>query len=133
MSQCTATAKSTGERCQRDAIKGAEVCHVHGGAASQVQEKAQERLDRMADSVTADMQDKIDDFLSLYDDADPDEKADLMREARQLWTEILDRTGHGRTERRELTGEDGGPVETRDLSAEEKEQLDAAFDTEPDT
>ena len=131
--RCTATAKSTGERCQNDAIKGSNVCHQHGGAAPQVKQKAQERLDRMADSVTADMQEKIDDFLSLYDDADPDEKAELMREARQLWTEILDRTGHGRTERRELTGEDGGPVETRDLSAEEKAQLDDAFDAEPDT
>jgi hypothetical protein len=38
-----------------------------------------------------------------------------------------------KTERRELTGEDGGPVETRDLSAEEKAQLDDAFDTEPET
>jgi len=38
-----------------------------------------------------------------------------------------------KTERRELTGEDGGPVETRELSSEEKEQLDAAFDAEPET
>jgi len=47
---------------------------------------------------------------------------------------ILERSyGYMKTERHELTGEDGGPVETRELSADEKAQLDAAFDDEPDT
>ena len=108
--QCTATAKSTGERCQRKAIKGGSVCYVHGGAAPQTQKKAQARLDEMADSVTADVQQRVDDLVDVYDAADPDEKPVIMREIRQLWRTVLDRTGHGPSEKRELTGEDGGPL-----------------------
>ena len=111
MSQCTATAKSTGEQCKRDAIKGGNVCPVHGGAASQVQEKAQERLDRMADSVTADMQEIVDDLADLYEDAPPEAKTEIAREIRQNWKTILDRTGHGPTETKEHTGEGGGGIE----------------------
>jgi len=104
-SRCTATAKSTGERCKNPAVKGTNVCYQHGGAAPQVQKKAQERLDRMADAVTADMEDRVDDLLELYDAAPPDEKARIMGELRKLWVNILDRTGHGPSETRELTGE----------------------------
>jgi excinuclease UvrABC nuclease subunit len=109
--QCTATAKSTGERCQNDAIKGGNVCYQHGGAASQVQEKAQERLDKMADSVTADMQAVIQDLVDVYNEADDEEKAEIARELRQNWKAILDRTGHGPSETREVTGDDGGALE----------------------
>lgn len=31
VNQCTAKSKSTGKRCQRNAMKGMNVCHVHGG------------------------------------------------------------------------------------------------------
>jgi len=112
--RCTATANSTGERCQRAAIKGSNVCYVHGGAAKQVKEKAQDRLDEMADSVTADMANHVDDLLAEYEATDdPEEKVVLMRELRQNWKLVLDRTGHGPTEKRELTGgdEDDKPVE----------------------
>lgn len=100
--QCTATAKSTGEQCQRAAIKGGDVCHVHGGAAEHVKDKAQERLDRMADEVTGEMADHVDTLLAEYERAPPDEKVDIMRELRQLWKLILDRTGHGPTSKREV-------------------------------
>jgi len=100
--QCTATAKSTGERCQRPAIKGGTVCYQHGGAAPQVKKKAQERLDEMADKTTADMQRVLDDLTDIYDGADPDEKVEIAREIRQSWVKILDRTGHGPTEKREM-------------------------------
>jgi len=130
--QCTATAKSTGERCQRAAIKGGNVCPVHGGAAPQTKQKAQERLDKMADSVTADMADHVDDLLEQYNRVDdPEDKVELMRELRQVWKLVLDRTGHGPTEKRELTGEDGGPVEIAELTEAEKEQLNQTFDREP--
>jgi len=109
--QCTATAKSTGQRCQRPAIKGGNVCYQHGGAAEQVQKKAQDRLDEMADSVTADIQERVKDLRDVYDEADDEEKVVIMRELRQLWTTILDRTDHGPSETREVTGEDGGPLE----------------------
>lgn len=34
MAKCTAKAKSTGERCTRNAMKGTTVCYVHGGKAA---------------------------------------------------------------------------------------------------
>lgn len=43
-SQCTARSKTSGQRCRQPAIPGAVVCHYHGGAAPQVQNKAMERL-----------------------------------------------------------------------------------------
>lgn len=42
--QCTATAKSTGERCRRQALKGAAVCIKHGASAPQVKAAAKRRL-----------------------------------------------------------------------------------------
>ena len=42
--KCTATAKTTGKRCQRGAIHGGNVCKKHGGAAPQVKRKAAQRL-----------------------------------------------------------------------------------------
>lgn len=42
--QCSATAKSTGNRCRRLSIAGGVVCLVHGGAAPQVRRKAAERV-----------------------------------------------------------------------------------------
>lgn len=109
--QCTATAKSTGERCQKAAIKGGTVCYHHGGAADQVKRKAQERLDRMADEVTADVQDILADLSTLYDDADTDEKLAIQSAIKSHWQLILDRTGHGPTETREVTGDEGRPIE----------------------
>jgi hypothetical protein len=41
---CTATAKSTGERCRRSPIAGGIVCRVHGGAAPRVKAAAARRL-----------------------------------------------------------------------------------------
>lgn len=100
--QCTATAKSTGERCKRSAIPGGDVCTIHGGSATQVQQKAQERLDRMADETTAEMQDVIEDLVALYNSAPPEERVEIARELRQNWKAILDRTGHGPTSKREV-------------------------------
>jgi hypothetical protein len=44
MTQCSARAKSTGERCRCSAIRGGTVCHKHGGSAPQVKRKARERI-----------------------------------------------------------------------------------------
>jgi hypothetical protein len=108
--RCTATAKSTGERCQQPAIPGGNVCRFHGGRASQVEEKAQERLNQMADSVTADMQQIVEDLSDLYEQAPPEKKTEIAREIRQNWKMVLDRTGHGPTETKEMTGEGGGGI-----------------------
>lgn len=42
--QCKAVAKRTGKRCGAYAIRGAEVCRVHGGMAPQVRAAAARRL-----------------------------------------------------------------------------------------
>jgi hypothetical protein len=42
--RCSATAKTTGERCRRHAVAGAAVCAKHGGAAPQVARRARRRL-----------------------------------------------------------------------------------------
>lgn len=47
--QCTAKAKGTGNRCGKYAIPGGTVCKNHGGAASQVKNKAKLRLLEMVD------------------------------------------------------------------------------------
>jgi hypothetical protein len=41
--QCSATAKSTGERCERRVV-GTSVCWVHGSAARQVKAKKEQRI-----------------------------------------------------------------------------------------
>jgi hypothetical protein len=46
--QCKAQAHSTGERCRRAPIAGAEVCRVHGGASPQVKAAAARRLEHAA-------------------------------------------------------------------------------------
>lgn len=126
--QCTATAKSTGERCQRPAVKGANVCYQHGGAAEQVQKKAQERLDEMADAVTADLQSRLGDVFARLDDAeDTDEYVKLLRETRQLTTAILDRTEDVRN------GDEVTVDLDLSLSGDEKASLADTFDTDPDT
>ena len=43
-SQCTATARRTGQRCGRAAITGATVCYVHGGGAPAVKAAAARRV-----------------------------------------------------------------------------------------
>ena len=48
-SQCTATSKTTGNRCTRPAIPGGSVCRYHGGAAPQVKAAAAARLRAMVD------------------------------------------------------------------------------------
>lgn len=110
--QCTATASSTGERCKQPAIPGGNVCRFHGGSAPQVQEKAHERLERMARELLAEFEPRIDDLLDEYDTAETaDEKVKIHRELRQAVTDVLDRADHGPTQTHEHTGEDGGPVE----------------------
>lgn len=47
--KCKAHSSRTGLPCKRWAIKGATVCRHHGGAAPQVQAKAEQRLRAMVD------------------------------------------------------------------------------------
>lgn len=110
--QCTATAKSTGERCQQPAIDGGNVCRFHGGSTQHIKESAEARLERLARELLAELEPRIKDLLEQYDQAETvDEKVKTHRELRQAVTDVLDRTDHGPTETREMTGEDGGPMD----------------------
>ncbi|MGF6823289.1 glutamine synthetase adenylyltransferase [Microbacterium sp. ZKA21] len=51
--QCTAKAKSTGERCGNPVVPGATICRHHGGAAAQVQRRAGLRLMEVVDPAIA--------------------------------------------------------------------------------
>jgi len=110
--RCTATASSTGERCKQPAIPGGNVCRFHGGAAPQVEQKAQERLDEMADSVTAELQSELSEaFDRLRNAEDTGEYTKILREIRKLSMDILDRTDNGPSETTKVEGSDGGPLD----------------------
>jgi hypothetical protein len=47
--QCTATSKTSRNRCTQPAIPGGSVCRYHGGAAPQVKAAAAARLRAMVD------------------------------------------------------------------------------------
>ncbi|WP_426241856.1 hypothetical protein [Nocardioides sp. LHG3406-4] len=81
--RCSATAHRTGERCKAPAIKGSQVCRVHGGAAPQVKRSAKERLLELLDPALASLHKVL---------TDPD--ADDSTKVRAALG-ILDRTGHG--------------------------------------
>lgn len=53
MTQCHATSKGSGKPCQRQAVAGATVCRVHGGAAPQVKNAARLRLLALVDPALA--------------------------------------------------------------------------------
>ncbi len=95
MPRCTAKAKSTGNRCKNDAIRGSNVCRVHGGAAPQVKNKARQRLLEAADPAAAE----------LVKIATAPEGAVAHADRIKAIKEILDRADVPRTEKREVMGE----------------------------
>ena len=56
---CTATAKSTGNRCGKPPIHGGTVCKFHGGAAPQVIKSARRRLNDLVDPAISALTDII--------------------------------------------------------------------------
>lgn len=81
--RCTATVRSTGNRCKRAAIKGGFVCTSHGGASPQVRKKARERLIELVDPALGALH-------KVLSDKDAD---DAVKVRAALG--ILDRTGYG--------------------------------------
>jgi hypothetical protein len=113
--KCEAT-RQDGEPCQAYAIKGGNVCRVHGGSAPQVKKKAKERLAEAAGGAAkslVDLKAQLEEIIENEDLAPSEVKA-IASEARKQATEILDRAGEDgapKVSRQELTGEDGGAVE----------------------
>lgn len=88
MAQCTATAKASGNQCQRLAIIGGTVCHVHGGSAPQVKAAARRRLLELLDPALAALTDVL--MMRHSDTDDPTKVAAVKLRAVK---EVLDRLG----------------------------------------
>jgi len=97
MGQCIAKAKSSGKRCNRNAIAGGTVCVVHGGAAPQVIRSARERLAALVCPA-----------ITVFEERLADKELPQLQV--QVAKDILDRTGHKATDKVELSGPDGGPI-----------------------
>lgn len=95
--RCTAQ-KTDGGRCGAYAIRGSNVCRVHGGSAPQVKDKAQERLDRLAVPAVKQLGEIIEGEAT---------NSDKIKACK----DVLDRAGYPKTERKEHTGKDGEPIE----------------------
>lgn len=88
--QCTATAKSRGQRCTQPAIAGGTVCRFHGGSAPQVRDAAERRqLEAAAEDVVRNM------LWPGLKTAEPvkDPVASLERLAGSL-EQLVDQAGH---------------------------------------
>jgi hypothetical protein len=85
---------------------------MHGGAAEQVREKADERLEEMATDLLEEFEPRLYDLFEQYDSVDdPAEKRKILNELRKATTDVLDRAGKGPTEKREhedVTEGEGG-------------------------
>lgn len=100
--RCKARSSQTGEPCKRWALRGATVCTSHGAKAPQVAFKAEERIQALVPLALARIE-------ALIDQAD----MDSIRLAAAK--DIMDRAGHKPTEKRQLSGPDGGPIQTEDV------------------
>jgi hypothetical protein len=79
--RCTATANRSGERCKAPAIKGGNVCRMHGGSLPGVKKAAKDRLLEMVEPAMIELR-------KIIDRADTSD-ADKLR-AIQM---VLDRAG----------------------------------------
>ncbi|PSG97484.1 hypothetical protein BRD56_05365 [Thermoplasmatales archaeon SW_10_69_26] len=126
--RCTAT-NNRGERCRKYAIKGGNVCEVHGGSAPQVKKKAGERMREAAapaihdlDTTRQEIRDILADLLDGLDAADLLESEDVDDEDllhlamslsghhEDLTADILDRAGYPKAERREIASDEANPL-----------------------
>lgn len=126
--QCSARSKTSGNQCRKDAVAGATVCRIHGGAAPQVVAAARIRLMEAADPAAAllvrQMAGKLVNAKGklLPPEQQPD---DNTRQKAAL--AILDRAGLKPTDRLEISGPGGGPVRVEgelDLSKIPTEELE---------
>lgn len=108
--QCTATSRTSGERCKQRPIPGGTVCYYHGGAAPQVRNKAALRLAQMVDPALKTM-------AKILVDADSTDHAKL-----RAVENILDRAGVSR-KAEVITVEASREILTEQLLAKRRERL----------
>ena len=85
--QCVHTARSTGERCRRWAIRGSTVCLKHGGNAEHIKKKAAERIENLkAQLALAVAPHAVAKLVALMESEDD-------KVALKAATEVLDRVG----------------------------------------
>jgi hypothetical protein len=96
--RCTAHISDGSRQCERWAINGGGVCATHGGRAPQVQRSAKERLAELVEPA----------LKGLHTALKSGEIPSIVKAA-QI---VLDRTGFHPSQAIELTGKDGGPIET---------------------
>jgi len=90
--RCTATAKSTGERCQNPAVKGWDVCRMHGAGSPKngTTGGAPPTHGRYAAKRRESLQEKIQTFREDPDPAEMWEELALLRAVLQEWLAEVD-------------------------------------------
>lgn len=69
--KCNATAKSTGQRCQRVAVTGSTKCQVHGGVTPKGEASANFKHGKFSDYLPQRL-------LKIYDDVQADEETNIL-------------------------------------------------------
>jgi hypothetical protein len=113
--RCTARISDGSRQCERWAINGGTVCATHGGRAPQVMKSARERLAELIEPA----------LKGLHKALKSNDLPTIVR-ASQI---VLDRCGFHPSRAIELTGKDGGPIQTENrvdlerLSLEDRQTL----------
>jgi hypothetical protein len=86
-SRCTATAKSTGERCQNPAVQGWDVCRMHGAGSPKngTTGGAPPKHGRYAATRSESLQEKIEEYRSDPDPTEMWEELAVLRGVLQEW------------------------------------------------
>jgi hypothetical protein len=100
--------RTNGEPCKRAPINGGAVCIMHGGKAPQVKAKAEDRIREMVDPA-------LNRLLKLIDS---EQDATALAAVK----DILDRAGYKQPERQQISGPDGGPIQTEDMTVSDDDR-----------
>lgn len=105
--------KTNGEACRRAPINGGGVCIMHGGKAPQVIAKAEDRIREMVDPA-------LNKLLRLIDSEQDSTALAAVRD-------ILDRAGYKPADKQQISGPDGGPIQTEDVSVSDDDRAARVF------
>lgn len=95
--RCTATAKSTGERCQNPAVKGWDVCRMHGAGTPKEDTTggAPPKHGRYSAKRRESLQEKIREYREEENPAELWEELALLRALLQEWLSELETVDEG--------------------------------------